>query len=89
MDTEPAIKRLKKLLVEQLNLNRDAESIADEEELFRGGLNLDSIDSLEIIIAVEREFGIAISDEELKEPEKIFKNIKTLSDFIEEHLRAK
>ncbi|OGB90884.1 hypothetical protein A2625_07585 [candidate division WOR-1 bacterium RIFCSPHIGHO2_01_FULL_53_15] len=83
MNHEPVIKRLKRILVQQLNLERDPESIGDDEELFRAGLNLDSIDSLEMIIAIEREFCLSISDEQLKEPEKIFRTIRTLANFVE------
>ncbi len=89
MNSEPVVKRLKKLLVNQLNLDRNPESIRDDEELFRKGLNLDSIDSLEIIIGIEREFGLRVSDEHLREPEKIFRNLKTLAGFIEEQQKSK
>jgi acyl carrier protein len=89
MNNEKTIDKLKKILVSQLNLKRAPESIGDDEPLFREGLGLDSIDSLEIIIAIEREFGIRIEDEQLKEPAKIFHSVKTLADFVERLLPAK
>lgn len=50
-------------------------------------LNLDSIDSLEIIIALEKNFGITVTDEELKEPEKIFRTLGTLTEFVENKIK--
>jgi acyl carrier protein len=89
VNSEPVIKRLKKLLVNQLNLGRDPESIPDNISLFREGLGLDSIDSLEIIIGIEREFKLSLSDEQLKEPDRIFRSVRSLADFVEERLKAK
>ena len=87
MNSDSVNKRLKAVLVKQLNLERDPSGIRDDEALFREGLNLDSIDLLEIIVAVEREFGIAITDDDLKEPEKIFRSIGALSDFIQSRIK--
>ena len=89
MNNETVINRIKKILVEQLNLKRTPASIRDDEPLFKDGLGLDSIDSLEIIIAIEREFGIRIKDEQLKEPVRIFHSVKTLAEFVEQLLPVK
>ena len=83
MNNEPVIKRLKKMLVAQLNLKRDPESIPDHEHLFREGLGLDSLDSLEIIVGIEREFKVKIERKKLKHPEAVFKTVSTLAAFIE------
>jgi len=89
VNNETVINRIKKILVEQLNLKRTPASIRDDEPLFKDGLGLDSIDSLEIIIAIEREFGIRIKDEQLKEPVRIFHSVKTLAEFVEQLLPVK
>lgn len=83
MANETVIERLKKMLVKQLNLNRDPASMPDNEPLFKEGLGLDSLDSLEIIVGIEREFKIKISDENLKKPEEVFKSVGALADFVE------
>ena len=58
--------RLKHLLVSSLHLEGlEPESIADDQLLFGEGLGLDSVDALELVVALEREFRIAISSEEV------------------------
>ncbi|OGC33475.1 hypothetical protein A2311_05690 [candidate division WOR-1 bacterium RIFOXYB2_FULL_48_7] len=74
--------RLKKMLVDKLRLKRTLESIKDNEPLFREGLGLDSIDSLEIVVLIEREFDLSISADELKDTAKIFKDVQSLADFV-------
>ena len=56
--------RIRRLLVETLRLEGlEPEAIADDQPLFGEGLGLDSIDALELVVALEREFGIAIANE--------------------------
>lgn len=57
--------------------------IDDEAPLFGEGLGLDSIDSLELIVMLKREYGIQIQDP--KEGRKILVNINTMVDYIKEH----
>ena len=57
--------RIRRLVVESLRLEGLApESIADDQPLFGEGLGLDSIDALELVVALEREFGIAIANQD-------------------------
>ena len=73
---------LKRQLIEQLNLeDMELSDIEDEEALFGDGLGLDSIDVLEIIVLVEKEYGIKMDDP--KKGKEIMKSIQTLADFIE------
>ena len=61
-------KRIKELIVRQLKLELDPATIADDAPLFGdadGGLGLDSIDALELVLGVEKEFGIKVQDEEV------------------------
>lgn len=57
--------------------------IDDEAPLFGEGLGLDSIDSLELIVMLKREYGIQIDDP--KEGRKILVNVNTMVDYIEKH----
>ena len=52
---------LKRLIVESLNLEgMRPEGIADDAPLFGQGLGLDSVDALELVVAIEKEYGISI-----------------------------
>ena len=80
-DRTALAQRLKKLIIESLQLEDIApEDIKDDDPLFGNGLGLDSIDALELVVALEKEFGIVIVDEEVGK--KIFVSINTLADFV-------
>jgi acyl carrier protein len=75
--------RIRKLIVEKLRLeNVKPEEIQDETPLFGEGLGLDSIDALELVVALEKEFGIKITDEEVGV--RVFRNLNTLAAFVQE-----
>lgn len=57
--------RVKSAIVQSLRLSIDPNDIADDESLFEG-VGVDSIAALEIIFALEQEFGIEVDDEELR-----------------------
>ena len=66
LDPAELPRRIKHLMVDALHLEGLVpESISDDEPLFGEGLGLDSVDALELVVALEREFGIAIASEEL------------------------
>ncbi|MEP6465471.1 MAG: phosphopantetheine-binding protein [Parafilimonas sp.] len=84
MDNTTLKKELKKQIVEHLNLtDLTPENIKDDEELFGGGMGLDSIDSLELIVLLNREYGITIKDP--KEGRKVLVDINTMADYIEKN----
>jgi len=74
--------KVKKILVERLRLNLSVEEIADNSPLFGLGLQLDSIDALEIVVGIEQEFKISITDEDMQ----VFRSVNTIADFILEKL---
>ncbi len=75
--------RIRSLLIEKLRLEDvKPEDIKDDTPLFGEGLGLDSIDALELVVALEKEFGIKIEDEDVGV--KVFQNIDTLATFIQE-----
>ncbi len=84
MDTIQLKQQLKKQIVEFLNLiTVNPEDIKDDEPLFGEGLGLDSIDSIELIVLLGREYGINIQDP--KEGRKVLVDINTMVAYIEQH----
>jgi len=83
MTESPAVpSRIKRLIVESLNLEgMKPEMIEDEAPLFGEGLGLDSVDALELVVALEKEFGIKIKSQELGR--EVFSSVSSLSEFIE------
>jgi acyl carrier protein len=84
MEKEQLKQQLKKQIVEFLNLMQvKPEDIKDDEPLFGEGLGLDSIDSIELIVLLNREYGINIQDP--KEGRKVLVDVNTMVDYIEAH----
>jgi len=83
METSDLKEQVKKQIVQFLNLSVSPADIKDEEPLFGEGLGLDSIDSIELIVLLSREYGIDIKDP--KEGRKILTDINTMVDYIEKH----
>ena len=83
MATEETIAKIKELVVSSLDLEDVSPSdIETEAPLFGEGLGLDSIDALELGMAVKKAFGITFS----KNPadnKQIFYSVKTLADYVE------
>lgn len=75
--------RVKNLIIERLRLPLEPDEISEDASLFGLGLGLDSVDALEIVVGVEQEFGIAITDEDMQ----VFRSINTIVDFILEKLQ--
>lgn len=76
-------RELKELLVSELNLTgRDPASIEDDAPLFGGGLNLDSLDALQIAMFIEERYGVVVPD--TPEARPIFKSVAALADFVED-----
>jgi acyl carrier protein len=84
METAALKLQLKTQIIQFLNLlDTKPEDIKDDEPLFGEGLGLDSIDSIELIVLLGREYGINIQDP--KEGRKILVDINTMVDYIEKH----
>ena len=84
METAALRQQLKKQIITFLNLtSMEPGDIKDDEPLFGDGLGLDSIDSLELIVLLNREYGITIKDP--KEGRKILVDINTMVEYIEKY----
>lgn len=80
-------RRLKELLIERLKFeDMTPDDIGDDDPLFAGGLGLDSIDALEIVVMLESEFGIKVKNEGAARD--YFKSISSLAEFVEWKLAA-
>jgi acyl carrier protein len=75
-------RRIKELLIERLKFeDMTPDDIGDDDSLFDGGLGLDSIDALEIVVMLESEFGIKVKNE--SSAREYFRSIASLADFVE------
>ena len=75
---------LKKSIIEQLNLeDMEPSDIENEDALFGDGLGLDSIDALELIVLLEKDYGIKLTDP--NQGKEIFASVNTMAGFIEKH----
>ena len=79
--------RIKHLLVETLHLEgSDPSKIVDDAPLFGEGLGLDSVDALELVVALEKEFGVRIQNHEVGR--EAFASVSALATFIVGRLAA-
>ena len=77
--------QLKKIIVEELNLEEvNPEEIEDAAPLFGEGLGLDSLDAVEIVVLLEKHFGVVVKD--LDEGKAAFQSINTLAAYVEERM---
>ena len=80
-DSSPNLKEeIKRAIVRSLRLPMAAEDIADDISLFGEGLGLDSIDVLELVLEIERTFGVAIADEQTGA--RVLRNVTAIADYI-------
>lgn len=81
---EDLITTLKQQMIEVLNLEEmTTEDIDTDAPLFGDGLGLDSIDALELIVLLEKKYGIKL--ENSAEGKSIFKNVRTIAEYVSEH----
>lgn len=79
--------RVKEMIIERLKLDgMSPADIDDAAPLFGDGLGLDSIDALELVLAIEQTFGVKIEDE--ASGMKAFRSVEALTAFIAEHAKA-
>ena len=75
---------LKTQIIAQLNLqDMKPEDIADDQPLFVEGLGLDSIDALELIVLLQQQYKIKLSNAD--EGPKVFRTVRTMAEYITAH----
>lgn len=73
------------LMVKTLMLDDvTADEIGIDDPLFIGGLGLDSIDALELALAIDRKYGVRITATDA-ETQKIFSNVRSLAEYVGQH----
>lgn len=81
---EELILQLKEQIINVLNLEDvTPEDIENDAPLFGEGLGLDSIDALELIVMMEKEYGIKLKNP--AEGKEIFKSIQVMAQYVNEH----
>jgi len=78
------IEKVKQLIIQRLKLaDMTPEMIENDAPLFGEGLGLDSIDALELVLGLEKEFGVVIPDAEAGK--KVFQSARTMAQYVLEH----
>lgn len=81
---EELIKELKEKIIKALNLeDMLPEEIENDAALFGEGLGLDSIDALELIVMLEKDYGIKLASP--AEGKAIFKSVATIADYVQQN----
>ncbi len=81
MDRDALKREIKQLLIEELDLrDHSAADIDDDAPLFGEGLGLDSLDALQLAMAIEERFGVRIPEGE--EAKQIFASVATVAEHI-------
>lgn len=87
MEEEPLKQRIKQLMVENLMLQITAAEIADDLPLFGpGSLGLDSVDALQLVVALDKNFGLKIRDPEAAK--QILRDVNSIAQAVEQKLPA-
>jgi acyl carrier protein len=83
MNTSTELKsEVKRLLVENLMLQISADEIGDDQPLFGpNSLGLDSVDALQLVVALDKNYGLKLSDTEIAR--KAMQNVNTIAEAIE------
>ncbi|NLL11875.1 MAG: acyl carrier protein [Fibrobacter sp.] len=80
-------KELKELIISELALEDvSVDDIRDDQPIFNEGLGLDSIDALELGVAIQKKYGVKLKGKSDEEVKSYFSSINSLSDFISRNL---
>ena len=84
MATDALIEELKTKIISSLKLTDVTPADIDpDEQLIGGSLGLDSIDTLELLVMLEKDYGVTVPDVNIGR--KVFGSVRSLADYVEEH----
>jgi acyl carrier protein len=88
MSASPELKaEVKRLIVENLMLQTPADQIADDQALFGpGSLGLDSVDALQLVVALDKNYGLKVPDPEAAK--KLLQSVSTIADAVAAHQKG-
>lgn len=87
MATDELKTAIKEMMVENLMLKVSKEEIGDDLPLFGAeGLGLDSIDALELVVSLEKRFGVSVPNSEVAK--SALATVNTIADYVEQHRKA-
>ncbi|MGD0585456.1 MAG: phosphopantetheine-binding protein [Oryzomonas sp.] len=82
--TEELIPKVKQMIIESLRIEgMSPDEIETDAPLFGEGLGLDSIDALQLVVAMEKDFGVVVPD--AATGTKVFASVRSMADYIVEH----
>jgi acyl carrier protein len=79
---EALLHRLRELLVERLRLRRDVDELDPDAPLFGSGFGLDSLDAVELVVCLESEYGVRVTDAVALR--QAFRTLNTVADLVVE-----
>ena len=86
-DSSALKQEIKKMMVENLMLQVTAEEIEDDQALFGpGSLGLDSVDALQLVVALDKNYGLKVPDPEAAK--SILKTVNTMAEAIQKNQSA-
>lgn len=87
MTMEELVKDLKNQIIDKLNLeDKSPDDIKTDEALFGDGLGLDSIDALELIVLMEKKYGVKLENPEAGK--SVLNSIQSMADYIMKHSKS-
>jgi len=82
--SEETIQKVKQLIIGSLRIDgMSPDEIETDAPLFGEGLGLDSIDALQLVVAMEKEFGVVVPD--AATGSKVFASVRSMAGYITEH----
>jgi acyl carrier protein len=82
--SEELIPKVKQMIIDSLRIEgMSPDEIETDAPLFGEGLGLDSIDALQLVVAMEKDFGVVVPD--AATGTKVFASVRSMADYIAEH----
>lgn len=82
--TEELIQQIKQMIIDSLRIEgMSPDEIETDAALFGEGLGLDSIDALQLVVAMEKEFGVVVPD--AATGSKVFASVRSMAEYIMEN----